>query len=156
MLSIQFPDYDFKVRVYNNQRQIFDPVRKKFVKITPEEWVRQNWIYYLNDALKFPLSLLSVEKGLELNGLQKRCDIVAYDKSGKPFLIVECKAPEVKITQDTLDQASRYNLKLQVPFLLVSNGNQSAFFRVEQKKGTFHEMQKIPLYDELLELWKNS
>ncbi|MEX0811319.1 MAG: type I restriction enzyme HsdR N-terminal domain-containing protein [Chitinophagales bacterium] len=157
MTSINFPEYDFKLRIVNDQKQIFDPVRKKYVKLTPEEWVRQHWIYYLHGELNFPFGYLAVEKGLELNQLKKRCDIVAYSRAGEPMLIVECKAPEVKVNQQSIDQAGRYNIKLKVPYLLISNGADTAFFFIDHKKGTFHEMQKIPLFDNLsIESGENS
>lgn len=101
---------------------IFDEIRKKKVVLTPEEWVRQNFIRYMNDKFKIPYSLMVLEKEIELNGQRKRADILVYAKDGKPFAIVECKASHISISQDVFDQIARYNLVLKVPFLIVTNG----------------------------------
>ena len=121
MLRLNLPNYDFKMKTEQGSRQIFDPVRKKMVKLDPEEWVRQNLIQFLHIEKKYPTSLMAVEKGLTVNGLRKRFDILCYNNDSKPLLLVECKAPSVKISQSAFDQISIYNLQFKVPFLLVSN-----------------------------------
>lgn len=156
MLSINFSDYDFRVRIVQDEKQIFDPCRKKFVKITPEEWVRQNWIQYLHCELEFPISLMAVEQGIVVNQLKKRCDIVAYTQRGKPLLIVECKAPSVKLKQAALDQAARYNLKLKVPFLLISNGEETVIYQIDHKTDQYQLLHSIPSYQQMIDLWENA
>lgn len=151
MLKVNFPDYDFKLRIEKGQKQIFDPVRKKYVKITPEEWVRQHWLHFLNKELNYPFGLLAVEKGISLNGMHRRCDIVAYSKQGAPILIVECKAPEVQINQKSIDQAARYNITLKVPYLLITNGTNYLFFCVNHKASEYSEKEYIPMFDDLIE-----
>jgi hypothetical protein len=124
---------------------VFDALRKKNLVLTPEEWVRQHWINFLINQLKFPKGLLAMEKGLLYNTLLKRTDLVVWDKNGNPYLLVECKAPKVKLTQKTIEQACMYHKKLKTPFLLISNGLQHiclSFDRVTEKfsqENTFPE-----------------
>lgn len=117
-----FPSSNFKLKEDNGKFFIFDLSRKKYVSLTPEEWVRQNCLHYLHYQKGFPFNLLSVEKSLKINRLTLRYDIVAFSKKAKPVLLVECKAPEVKISRQTFDQIASYNLELKVPYLLVTNG----------------------------------
>lgn len=149
ILPTNFPAYEFKMRTTNGKREVFDPVRKKFVALTPEEFVRQHLIQYLQEKLGYKLSLLSVEKGLTLNGLQKRYDIVAYNTDGVPQMVVECKAPEVKISQAALDQAARYNLKLKVPYLLICNGPHFCCCKVHLESQEVEYLLAIPSYQQL-------
>jgi type I site-specific restriction endonuclease len=121
-MQIEFPAYAFRVRESAGQRQIFDPLRRRFVALTPEEWVRQHLLRYLQEACGYPASLISVEKKLTLNGMTRRADAVVFDRAIHPWLIIECKAPEVSLDQEVLDQAARYNSVLRAPFLAVCNG----------------------------------
>lgn len=102
--------------------KVFDEIRRKWLQLTPEEWVRQHLINYLVKEKKYPISLISVEKELVLNDTKKRYDIVVYSKSLEPIIIIECKAPEVNLSEKVLEQALRYNLVLKVPYLMISNG----------------------------------
>ena len=120
--KLNFNDVNLKVKVVNGIMQVFDQVRKKYIKITPEEWVRQHTICFLHKTKNYPLGLISVEKMVKYNNLQTRADIVLYDRNGSPNIIVECKAPNIKITQSTFNQIARYNFKLRVNFLIVTNG----------------------------------
>lgn len=122
MLKLNFPEYSFRFKSNENKRLIFDPIRKKFIQLTPEEWVRQHTLQYLMIQKQFPSSLINVEKQLVLHGTKKRYDIVIYNPNGSIFLIVECKAPTVGITQETFDQIARYNLVTQAEYLMVTNG----------------------------------
>lgn len=124
LLPLNFPAYPFSMRAEGQSKQIFDFVRRRFVDLTPEEWVRQHLLRFLTDTYRYPASLLAVEKQVKVNGLSQRADVVVYDREGKPWMIVECKAPSVEITQDTFYQAARYNLSLQVPYYLLTNGLQ--------------------------------
>lgn len=128
---------------------IFDPFRKKYVVLTPEEWVRQNFARYLTDELAYPASRMMTEVSLKLNRMSKRSDIVVYGKTGEPVLLVECKAPEVKITGATFDQAARYNMVFRVSWLLITNGLQHycCFVDFERQKVEFRE--SIPVFSML-------
>lgn len=119
---LNFPDFSFRVRATGQSKQIYDSVRKRFVALTPEEWVRQNLLRLMAEVFDYPLSLLAVERKVLVNGIAQRADVVVYNSSGKPCLIAECKASSVKITEDTFLQAARYNLQLQVPFFVLTNG----------------------------------
>lgn len=144
--ELNFPFSKFKIKEENGKLYIFDDARKKFVALTPEEWVRQNCLHYLRDQKKFPISLLAVEKGISINNLNLRYDIVAYSKKAKPILLVECKAPEIKISQSTFDQIAVYNLELKVPFLLVTNGLQHFCCIADFESKKFRFLNEIPEY----------
>lgn len=119
---LNLPEYNFKIKPTSGTDLIFDSIRKKYVKLTPEEWVRQNFIRYLVQEKHYPQGLIAVEASIKVNKLIRRCDAVIFDRSGNPFLIVECKAPSVAISQKTFDQVARYNLTLHVTYLVVTNG----------------------------------
>ncbi|MFP4365919.1 MAG: type I restriction enzyme HsdR N-terminal domain-containing protein [Bacteroidales bacterium] len=120
--QLNLPEFSFKVKSDGQRKYIFDNIRKRYVVLTPEEWVRQNFIAYLINEKKYPASLIAVEMPLKINRLKKRADIVLFSGLGLPMIIVECKAPGVKITQKVFDQAALYNLDLKVGHLIVSNG----------------------------------
>jgi type I site-specific restriction endonuclease len=125
---------------------IFDEIRKKKVVLTPEEWVRQNFIQYMNKEHKVPLSVMVLEKELELNGQKRRADILLYGRDGKPYAIVECKASHIAISQDTFDQVARYNLVLKVPYLIVTNGLEHYYSLIDFEKGNFSFLKEFPRY----------
>ncbi len=125
---------------------IFDEIRKKKVVLTPEEWVRQNFIQFMNKEHQVPLSMMVLEKDLELNGKKKRADILVYNKEGKPFAIVECKASHVAISQDVFDQVARYNLVLKVPYLIVTNGLEHFYSSIDFEKDSFSFLKYFPHY----------
>ncbi|MBK7884059.1 MAG: type I restriction enzyme HsdR N-terminal domain-containing protein [Chitinophagaceae bacterium] len=122
MIKIEYPPYQPKIKTENKQEFIFDAIRKRWVLLTPEEWVRQNFLQYLIEVMHYPSSLISVEKEINLGELKKRYDIVVYDKNHLPWLVVECKGMEVSLDRKVLDQALRYNITLQVPFIVITNG----------------------------------
>lgn len=126
---------------------MLDPVRRKWVALTPEEWVRQQVIHYLHHQLAYPLELIQVEGSIKVNNMSRRCDIVVYATSGLPRMIVECKAPEVPLTQKTIDQACRYNTVLQVPLLMITNGKQTSVLEVDFEKGTLHTLPEVPRWN---------
>ena len=146
MTTVIFSDYDFRVKEEDGKKQIFDIARKKFVSLSPEEWVRQHILHYLVMDKKYPASLIAVERGIELNGLQKRFDIVVFSNSGKPVIIIECKAPEEKLNEKVFEQIARYNLSLNVDYLWVTNGENNFFC---QLKGGIKLMEEIPDYGKL-------
>ena len=149
-MQTNFPKYEFRIRNEGNQPLIFDSIRKKYVLLTPEEWVRQHWIRYLIDEKKYPRSLIAVEMSLKLNKLSKRCDIVVFGKKGTPQLIVECKSGDVKLTQKVFDQIARYNLTLRVKYLVVSNGKNSFCCEIDLDNGSYLFMEDLPVVSSFL------
>ncbi len=129
----------------DGRREVLDPVRKRWVALTPEEGVRQWVIGMLHDRYGYPYELMQVEGAITLNGMTRRCDIVVYDTDGAPQMIVECKKPEVAITQKVCDQACRYNTVLHVPYLLLTNGRQAVTVRVDWQNGRLEQMAE-PVY----------
>lgn len=122
MTEVKFGDYKFRIEEREGKQFIFDEVRRKFVSLTNEEYVRQHILRYLIQDLKFSKSLIAVERQIELNGLPKRFDVVVFGNDGKPKMIIECKAPEEKLDNKVFEQIARYNLALKVDYLWVSNG----------------------------------
>ncbi|MBR1792115.1 MAG: type I restriction enzyme HsdR N-terminal domain-containing protein [Bacteroidales bacterium] len=140
---------EIKTRENKDRTEVFDIVRQRWVALTPEEWVRQNLIHHLHHALGYPLELMQVEGAITLNGLTKRCDIVIYDKATHPVMIIETKQSEVPINQKVVDQACRYNLVLQVPYLLLSNGRQTLCLLVSPQSPYLRQLPYIPKWDEM-------
>lgn len=122
MEALNFPPYEFKIKNEGGRQQIFDALRRKFVALTPEEWVRQHVIRYLIEKKGFPPLLIAVEQQIEINGLKRRCDVICYNSKKEVLMIVECKAPEVKITQEVFDQVVKYHYELKSKSILVTNG----------------------------------
>lgn len=120
--DLNLPQYKARLQKDGDEHRIFDIIRKKFVLLTPEEWVRQHFINFLITEKKYPASLIAIERGHKLNTLQNRTDIVVYNQYGQPWLLVECKSPDVQLSQETFYQALRYNLSLNVNFIVVTNG----------------------------------
>ena len=141
---LNFPASKFKLKEEEGKMLIFDDVRKKYFQITPEEWVRQNCIHFLRDQKYYPISLLSVERGIKMNGQTLRYDLVGYSKKATPLLLVECKAPEVKITQLTFDQIAVYNLELKVPYLMVTNGLDHYFCQMDFENNCYLFLKDLP------------
>ena len=134
------------MRIVNETSQIFCEVRKKFLKLTPEEWVRQNFIQYLNKEKKYPMGLMGVEKMVKYNNLKTRADIVLYNTKGEAETIVECKSPNIKITQDAFYQISRYNSRLKVKYLIVTNGMKHYCCQMDYKENGHVFLEEIPKY----------
>ncbi len=132
MIKINYPLYLPKIKTENTKELIFDEIRKLWVVLTPEEWVRQNFLQYLIQIKKYPSSLISVEKEIKLVDLKKRFDIVIFDGNTKPWMIIECKEMNVPLSQQILDQVLRYNISLQVPYLVITNGSYCMAFKCEQ------------------------
>ena len=149
MQQLNFPRFEFKFRNLNNRQEIFDPVRHKFVTLTPEEWVRQHLIAYLVTNKGYPLSVIGVEKQLLLNKLPKRFDLVVFARNGNPFLLVECKAPGVGISEKTFDQAARYNMLLKAEFFLITNGLEHYSCRIDYEQKQYIFIEEIPDYAEV-------
>jgi len=130
----------FKLKQHNGQQYIFDDIRKRYVKLTPEELVRQQVVLYLTEKKGYSKALIAVEYTLKLNSTTKRCDIVVFDNEGKARIIVECKAASVKITQAVFDQIARYNIKLQVDYLIVTNGISHFCFEMDYPNNSYRQI----------------
>ena len=146
MPQLNLPKVALKTKSVEGTIQVFDVIRKKYFVLTPEEWVRQHFIHYLNTEKNYPMGLMGVEKMVKYNALKTRADIVLYTTEGKAKMIVECKAPNVKITQDTFNQIAKYNFKLKVPFLVVTNGMQHFCCRMDYKNNSISFLDNIPIF----------
>jgi len=146
MQSLNLPTYSFKLKSGRGRNLIFDEIRKKYIALTPEEWVRQNFIRYLISEKAYPASLISLEKHFTYNRMQKRSDILVYDRNANPVLMVECKSPDVKISQAVFDQIALYNLKFRVPYLIVTNGMYHYCCRYTEEKRNYIFLEDIPEY----------
>ena len=146
MQKLNFPTYPFRFKNSENKRLIFDEIRKKFVVLQPEEWVRQHCVQYLICEKQYPKSLINVEKELKLNDLKKRYDIVIFNSDGSIHLIVECKAPKITIKQNTFDQIARYNLTLNAKYLMVTNGLNHYYCTMDFQEKCYQFLNDIPEY----------
>lgn len=150
MRELNLPKADLKINTTERTETIFDIIRKRNVRLTKEEWVRQHFLHFLIHHLQTPPSLIAVETTILVNGLTKRCDIVVYNRSASPILIVECKAPEVAITQEVFDQVARYNMTLVVPFLIVTNGLDHYSCYIDHDKRSYTFLKEIPTYSTMV------
>ena len=144
MQRLNYPSYNFRFKNSENKIAIFDEIRKKFIILSPEEWVRQHVVQYLLQEKSYPKSWINVEKLIKLNGLTKRYDVVVFNPDGSIFLLVECKAPEIKTNQDTFDQIARYNMALKAEYLMVTNGLEHYFCQMDYEKERYHFLQELP------------
>jgi type I site-specific restriction-modification system R (restriction) subunit len=145
-MSLRLPSGKFRIKNTEKGRAIFDSVRKKFVHLTPEEWVRQHVVHLLLSRKQIPLNLINVEKQLKVANTVKRYDVVTYNKDGSIFLIVECKAPSVKINQEVFDQIARYNRTAQAQFLMLTNGMDHYFCRMDYENESYDFIPDLPNY----------
>ncbi len=146
MQALEFPAYDFRLKNSENKPYIFDPIRKKFVHLTPEEWVRQHVLQFLIKTKRYPTSLINVEKEIKIYDTKKRYDIVVFNSDGSIFLVVECKRPKVKITQATFDQIARYNLELKGELLMVTNGLHHYYCMMDFEEKKYQFLKELPIY----------
>ena len=147
MLELNLPSADIRLERRDGRLFIWDFVRRRWVTLTPEEWVRQHFSHWMTEHLGYPMARLGHEISLELNGMQRRADAVFYDREGRPLVIVELKAPHISISQKTFDQISRYNMVLQVPYLIISNGMQHFCLHVREDGMEF--LREIPRYGKI-------
>lgn len=150
MNLINLPTYDAKIRRNNDILEVFDPLRRKYVTLTPEEWVRQHFVNYLITEKNYPPSLMANEVGIKFNSLTRRCDTVVYNKLLDPLMIIEYKESNIAITQQVFDQVVRYNNVLKVPYIVVSNGKSHYCCRMDYKSQSFNYLDEIPEYNNLL------
>lgn len=149
MFELNLPRFDIKTKMIQNKPYIWDKLRKKYIALTPEEWVRQHFVNYLVSEKKYPQTLIANEMQIILNNQKKRCDSVVYNNSLKPIVIIEYKAPDVKITQHVFDQIARYNIILRVPFLIVSNGMEHYCCKIDYENQSFTYLQEIPDFNDI-------
>jgi hypothetical protein len=147
MQKLHFPTYSFRFKNSENKVAIFDEIRKKFIILTPEEWVRQHVVQYLLQDKKYPKSYINIEKLIKINDLSKRYDIIVYQPNGEIYLLIECKAPEVTITQQTFDQIARYNLVLNAKYLMVSNGLNHYFCQMDFENEKYVFLKELPEFE---------
>lgn len=144
MISLNLPPFDYKLRKAEGKLWIFDIIRKKYIVLTPEEWVRQHFIHLLVEHRNYSRSLIRVEGGLQYNQLSKRSDIVVFNRDGLPWMLIECKAPEVRLTEKTVFQASTYNATLRAQYLVVSNGLAHLYANIDWESGTTSWISDLP------------
>lgn len=147
--TLNLPAAPLRTQQKDGRMQVFDVLRRRFVALTPEEWVRQHFIHYLINYKGYPAALLGNEVPLKVGLMQKRCDSVLYGNNTKPVMIIEYKASHVNITQKVFDQICRYNITMRVPYLIVSNGLQHYCCHVDYEKGTYSFLADVPSYEEL-------
>ena len=148
MFELNLPSFDKKITMKDDKPFILDVIRRQYVVLTPEEWVRQHFVHFLIHHKGYPQSLMANEVQLKLNGMSRRCDTVVYDRTLQPRVIVEYKAPTVNITQKVFDQICRYNMVLQVDYLIVSNGLAHYCCKVDNENQTYTFLQEIPVYEQ--------
>ena len=150
-MILNLPQYSFRTREQSEKKLIFDGFRRKWVALTPEEWVRQNFARYLTEVKLYPASLVAIERSLKINQRDFRTDIVVFSQKGNPLVVVECKAPDVKISQHVFDQIARYNLDLRVSYLIVTNGMAHYCCKFDPQLLTYTFLPEIPDYKEIKE-----
>lgn len=150
MFALNLPYANTKIVVRNEKQMVFDFLRKRFVALTPEEWVRQQFTHFLVEHKGYPAMFIGNEITLSVGRLSRRCDSVVFNKSAEPVMIIEYKAPTVKITQKVFEQICSYNIALHAPYLTVSNGLQSYCCRIDKDANTYEFLKDIPAYGELL------
>ena len=150
MHELNLPSYDVRLKRDGEKIRIFDTVRKKYVACTPEEWVRQHFMHYLISQKDTPTGLIVFEKKIKFNNMTRRPDILVYDNKSKPVLIVECKAPDVTISQETFDQIARYNSVIRAPYLVVTNGLKHYCCKMDHDSNNYRFLEDIPGYGEMI------
>ena len=142
MIRIEFPAWPFRIKKENEKELIFDELRKQWLRLTPEEWVRQNFLQYLLQVKRYPSAMIAIEKEIRLGELRKRFDILVYDTNHHPWLIVECKSMDVQLSEEVLNQALRYNIAVPVPYLVITNGQYCAGY--VKQNGKLQEVAALP------------
>ncbi len=150
MEKLNLPQYGLNIKTDAQNKYIFDIIRKKFLVLTPEEWVRQNFVHFLINDLHYPQSLIATENGLKLFNTQKRADIVIYGRDMKPLVVVECKATDVTITQETFNQVARYNINFKARLVIVTNGMKHYCARFDAASSRYTFLNEIPDYSQLI------
>jgi hypothetical protein len=149
--TLNLPEFSFRIIGEETKKKIFDPIRKKYVNLTPEEWVRQNFVQYLIHHGKYPAGLLGVEVMFRLNTLSRRVDILVHNRSGIPVMMIECKKPDIIIDDKIFDQIVCYNMKFRLPYLIVTNGMDHYACKIDNTAGKYEFLNVIPLYEDILD-----
>ena len=152
MNTLNLPETDLRIRQSGDKREVFDVIRKRFIKLTSEEWVRQHFIHFLIHQKQVPASLIGVETSIKYNRLSKRCDIVVFNNNGAPVMIVECKAPGIEISQEVFNQVAMYNMTLKVNYLVVTNGMDHFISLIDHQNRSFSFLKEVPDYSMLIDL----
>jgi len=151
---LNLPSYSFRITGKEGSEMIFDPQRKRWVKLTPEEWVRQHFVQYLINQGRYPPGLIGIEMMFRYNTMKKRVDILVHDRKGQPVMIVECKSPDIRISDfyedEVYDQVGGYNLGYKVPYAIVTNGINNYAFKFNAEKKQYEHILEIPLFEDLL------
>jgi predicted type IV restriction endonuclease len=145
MIKLALPEVELQYQIKENKTFVFDVIRKKYIMLTPEEWVRQHFVHYLLKN-NYPKSLINVESGLNYNHMQKRSDVIVYDRQGEPFLLIECKASSVLLSQQAVNQALMYNYILKSKYLAVTNGLQHLYYKIDFEKGGSELLLELPIF----------
>jgi len=151
MHVLNFPEYQFTYRTDKQRKFIFDNIRKKYVSLTPEEWVRQHVVRYLITEKNYPPGLISIEKSIKVHDTVKRTDICVFNRNARPLMIIECKAPEIKVNQHVFDQVARYNIPIRAPFLMVTNGLVHHCSQIDFTENTYSFLKEFPEFKYLIE-----
>jgi hypothetical protein len=147
--TLNLPTYEFRTAKREEKRVIYDPLREQYVRLTPEEWVRQHFVQYLIQTLNAPAGLVAVEAAFQYQGQPRRADVIVHDRQGDPLLLVECKAPRVSIDQDAFDQCARYNIVLGAPYLVVTNGQTHYACAIDFEARHYTFLDDLPPYEQL-------
>jgi hypothetical protein len=145
MIAVQFPEPEFQTKTEGGKRYIFDSIRKSWLLLTGEEWVRQNFVRYLTSHLHYPASVIAIEKEIRLNELKKRFDILVYNKEHQPWMLVECKEPEVMLSENVLQQVLRYNISVPVEFMVLTNGHSTIGWK--KQDGALTLLEALPAFE---------
>ena len=143
---LNLPQFNFKIKQEENTLFILDEIRNKFITLTPEEWVRQNFIKFITESLKYPKSMIKIEGRLTKGSSSKRTDIIVYQKSLSPFMLIECKSSNIEINQETLNQIAKYNLKVKAPFIVITNGLNHYIFNIDFENNKINQIKEFPEY----------
>lgn len=144
MVKLVFPPVSFQIKEKDSKELIFDETRKSWITLTPEEWVRQNFVHYLVKSKNYPASLIGIEKEIALGELKKRFDVLVYDKKHQPWMMIECKAMDVELSEKVLEQIIRYHVSVPVPYMVITNGTYT--YAWEKKEGRLFELTSLPQY----------
>ena len=155
MKPLNLPPYDFRIQGVGETQMIFDAIRRKYVALTPEEWVRQHFVQFLIQERGTPRSLIAIEAGFTYNRMPRRADVIVHGRDGRPLLVAECKSPDVEIRQSAFDQIARYNTVLQARYLVVTNGVVHYCCVVDRAGGTNAFLDDLPTYEEMLNVQKS-
>ncbi len=154
MTELNLPAFEIQLKEEGRKVYVFDSIRKKYIRLTPEEWVRQHFVHYLINQLSYPMSLIANEQRIKVGELDRRSDTVVYSRQIKPLMLLEYKAPNVSIDQKVIEQALQYNMALRVPYLVLSNGLEHFSYKLNYKKLSYEVLDYIPSYEELIETSK--